>query len=219
MAKVLLGVTGSVAAIRTPELYQELKQAGHQVRILATRAALYFFDPARLDPVARQRNPNIVTIDEDEWPGSSAGNHYRRDDKVLHIELRRWADLFAVAPLDANTLAKLAHGLSDNCLTCVWRAWDTTRPVVLAPAMNTLMWLHPLTGRHLCQLAADCGGGDAPAGLDLDELVAWINERCPRLRILGPQSKRLACGDVGVGAMADVEEIVNEIGRLLELTC
>ena len=74
MAKVLLGVTGSVAALRTPELYQELKQAGHEVKIIATRAALYFFDPARLDPadpVARHRNPNIVTIDEDEWPGSS----------------------------------------------------------------------------------------------------------------------------------------------------
>ena len=65
MAKVLLGVTGSVAAIRTPDLYQQLKQAGHQVKIIATRAALYFFDPARLDTVgtvARQRNPDVVTI-------------------------------------------------------------------------------------------------------------------------------------------------------------
>jgi phosphopantothenoylcysteine decarboxylase len=212
MANILLGATGSVAAIRVPELYRQLRLAGHAVKVVATRAALYFFDPATLDR-------EVVVLDEDEWPGRDEGRLWQRDEPVLHIELRRWADLFAVAPLDANTLAKLAHGLSDNCLTCVWRAWDTTRPVVLAPAMNTLMWLHPLTGRHLCQLAADCGGGDAPAGLDLDELVAWINERCPRLRILGPQSKRLACGDVGVGAMADVEEIVNEIGRLLELTC
>jgi phosphopantothenoylcysteine decarboxylase len=212
MANILLGATGSVAAIRVPELYRQLRLAGHAVKVVATRAALYFFDPAALDR-------EVVVLDEDEWPGRDEGRLWQRDEPVLHIELRRWADLFAVAPLDANTLAKLAHGLSDNCLTCVWRAWDTTRPVVLAPAMNTLMWLHPLTGRHLRQLAADCGGGEAPAGLDLDELVAWINERCSRLRIVGPQSKRLACGDVGVGAMADVEEIVNEIGRLLELPC
>jgi phosphopantothenoylcysteine decarboxylase len=211
MAKVLLGVTGSVAAIRTPELYQQLKQAGHQVRIVATRAALYFFDPARLDPVARHRNPDIVTIDEDEWPGSSAGNHYRRDDKVLHIELRRWADLLLIAPLDANTLAKLVVGLADNCLTCVWRAWDPARPVILAPAMNTLMWEHRLTTRHLRQLAADAGAGVAPDNLDLDSLIAWMNRECLGLKIVPPVSKRLACGDVGVGAMADLKEIMAKV--------
>ncbi|HEV3085522.1 MAG TPA: flavoprotein [Gemmataceae bacterium] len=211
MAKVLLGVTGSVAAIRTPELYQQLKQAGHQVRIVATRAALYFFDPARLDPVARHRNPDVVTIDEDEWPGSSAGNHYRRDDKVLHIELRRWADLLLIAPLDANTLAKLVVGLADNCLTCVWRAWDPARPVILAPAMNTLMWEHRLTTRHLRQLAADAGAGVAPDNLDLDSLIAWMNRECLGLKIVPPVSKRLACGDVGVGAMADLKEIMAKV--------
>jgi phosphopantothenoylcysteine decarboxylase len=211
MAKVLLGVTGSVAAIRTPELYQQLKQAGHQVRIVATRAALYFFDPARLDPVARHRNPDIVTIDEDEWPGSSAGNHYRRDDKVLHIELRRWADLLLIAPLDANTLAKLVVGLADNCLTCVWRAWDPARPVILAPAMNTLMWEHRLTTRHLRQLAADAGAGVAPDNLDLDSLIAWMNRECLGLKIVPPVNKRLACGDVGVGAMADLKEIMAKV--------
>jgi len=211
MAKVLLGVTGSVAAIRTPELYQELKQAGHQVRIVATRAALYFFDPARLDPVARHRNPDIVTIDEDEWPGSSEGNRYHREDKVLHIELRRWADLLLIAPLDANTLAKLVAGLADNCLTCVWRAWDPARPVILAPAMNTLMWEHRLTTRHLRQLAADAGAGVAPDNLDLDSLITWMNRECLGLKIVPPVSKRLACGDVGVGAMADLKEIMAKV--------
>ena len=57
----------------------------------------------------------------------TAGADQRTDD-VLHIELRRWADLLLIAPLDANTLAKLASGLSDNCLTCVWRAWDPSGP-------------------------------------------------------------------------------------------
>src|SRR5262249_44727762 len=126
MANVLLGVTGSVAAVRTPPLYEQLKQADHRVKVVATQAALYFFDPAALDPLPRERperNPEVVQLDEDEWPGRLTGRRYQREDPVLHIELRRWADLFLLAPLDANTLAKLAHGLADNCLTCVWRAW------------------------------------------------------------------------------------------------
>ena len=218
MANVLLGATGSVAAIRVPELYRQLRLAGHAVKVVATRSALYFFNPAGLDPIGGQqpqRNPATVILDEDEWPGREQGQLWQRDDPVLHIELRRWADLFVIAPLDANTLAKLANGLSDNCLTCVWRAWDTARPVVLGPAMNTLMWQHPLTSRHLRQLAADCGGGDMPAGLDLDSVVAWINQHCARLRIVGPQSKRLACGDVGLGAMAEVAEVVAAVGDLI----
>lgn len=210
MANVLLGVTGSVAAIRTPDLYHALKQAGHNVKIVATRAALYFFDPASLDPLpGPKRNPEVVALDEDEW----SGNQYRRDDPVLHIELRRWADLFLIAPLDANTLAKLAAGLADNCLTCVWRAWDPARPVLLAPAMNTLMWEHPLTARHLRQLAAD---KNPPASLSLDETVAWINANCEKLKVIPPQSKRLACGDVGVGAIADVGIIVAQVCAALK---
>ena len=211
MANILLGVTGSVAAIRTPALYEQLKRAGHRVKVVATKAALYFFDPAGLDPAdpgRPERNPEVVILDADEWPGRAEGQRYGRDDPVLHIELRRWADLLLIAPLDANTLAKLAAGLADNCLTCVWRAWDPDRPVVLAPAMNTLMWEHRLTGRHLRQLAGDAGAGTAPAELDPEALVDWVNRACPKLRVVAPVSKRLACGDVGVGAMAGLEDIV-----------
>jgi phosphopantothenoylcysteine decarboxylase len=213
MANVLLGVTGSVAAIRTPLLYEELKRTGHRVKVVATQASLYFFDPAILDPAdpARPaRNREVTFLDEDEWPGRSAGGLYQREDPVLHIELRRWAELLVIAPLDANTLAKLAQGLCDNCLTCVWRAWDPDRPVVLAPAMNTLMWEHPLTARHLRQLT----GERTPAGLNQDELVTWINAHTPRLRVVSPQSKRLACGDVGIGAMAEVGDIVLAVGTM-----
>src|SRR5262249_60483542 len=123
--------------------------------------------PAALDPADTthpHRNPEVMILDADEWPGAAEGKRYRRDDPVLHIELRRWADLFLTAPLDANTLAKLANGLSDNCLTCVWRAWDTSRPAVLVPAMNTLMWQHPATARHLRQLAADAGRAGPQGG-------------------------------------------------------
>jgi phosphopantothenoylcysteine decarboxylase len=215
MARILLGVTGSVAAIRTPMLYEEIKRAGHEVRVVATQAALYFFDPARLDPLDPAhpaRNPAVVVLDEDEWPGLAEGRRYEREEPVLHIELRRWAEVLVIAPLDANTLAKLANGLSDNCLTCVWRAWDPARLMILAPAMNTLMWEHRLTQRHLRELA----GRPAPEGLDLDGLVAWINTNCPRLCVVAPQSRRLACGDVGIGAMAEPAEIVAVMQSLLE---
>jgi len=211
MANVLLGVTGSVAALRTPALYAQLKKAGHAVKVVTTRSSLYFFDALALDPVGTEsptRNREAVIFDEDEWPGLSAGRRYERADDVLHIELRRWADVLLIAPLDANTLAKLAIGLSDNCLTCVWRAWDPARPVILAPAMNTLMWEHPITVRHLSQLAADAGAGSPPGESGLEEMMDWINRGSRNLRIVPPISKRLACGDVGVGAMAGLEDIV-----------
>jgi phosphopantothenoylcysteine decarboxylase len=185
MANVLLGVTGSVAAILTPSLFRALQQAGHQVKVVATQAALYFFDPVELDGRHGQRNCDVVILDEDEWPGQ----RWQRGDPVLHIELRRWASVLLIAPLDANTLTKLALGICDNCLTCVWRAWDRGRPAVLAPAMNTLMWEHPASARHMQQVTDDFGTG-------------------ARLHVVQPAIKRLACDDVGVGAMAPVDEIV-----------
>jgi phosphopantothenoylcysteine decarboxylase len=218
MANVLLGVTGSVAAIHTPDLYAGLKHAGHRIKVIATQAALYFFDPAAIDPTDPRRparNPEVVIVDEDEWPGRGAGRRYQREDTVLHIELRRWAQVLLIAPLDANTLAKLANGLSDNCLTCVWRAWDPDRPIVLAPAMNTLMWEHPLTERHLRQLGLDARAGQAPADLNRDGLVCWINDHCARLHVVPPQSKRLACGDVGAGALAVPEYLIAAVRTML----
>jgi phosphopantothenoylcysteine decarboxylase len=220
MANVLLGATGSVAAIRVPQLFDALTAAGHAVRIVATDAATYFFDPAAIRgkpadsagtspwPPTTTRDRSLVILDADEWPGRDAGRRYDRDDAVLHIELRKWADLLVIAPLDANTLAKLAVGLCDNCLTCVWRAWDPAKPVVLAPAMNTMMWEHPFTRRHLKALAADAGAAHLPMHLDDDQLIAQINERSKTLRIVAPVSKALACGDVGVGGLAEVGAIV-----------
>jgi len=213
VANVLLGVTGSVAALKTPELYAALVAAGLRVRVVATQASLYFFDPRALDPSRPERNPEVVVLDEDEWPGREEGELARRGDAVLHIELRKWANLLLIAPLDANTLAKLANGLADNCLTCLNRAWDQARPIVLAPAMNTLMWEHPATRRHLLQLAADAGATSPPSGGDLLALVDWMNEECPRLRVVPPQSKRLFCADVGVGAMAEVADIVTAVKK------
>jgi phosphopantothenoylcysteine decarboxylase len=210
MANILLGVTGSVAAVKTPLLYEMLRRLGHTIKIVATQASLYFFDPADLPR-------GSLVQDEDEWPGRSEGRRWQRDDEVLHIQLRRWADLLLIAPLDANTLAKLANGLADNCLTCVWRAWESGRPVLLAPAMNTLMWQHPATGRHLRQIATDMGT-TPPAGLALDDLLNWINAHCPRLRIVAPEDRRLACGDVGVGAMAALDTIAAVVQSVVDST-
>jgi len=196
MANVLLGVTGSVAAIRTPALFDALTEAGHVVKVVATESAFYFFD-------AKGLPPGTLNRDADEWPGQ----RYRRDDPVLHIELRKWADVFVIAPLDANTLAKLAYGLADNCLTCVARAWDLAQPMILAPAMNTLMWEHPVTGRHLTELALD-RDLSPPDTNDPDQLAAWINIQRGPLRVVGPIEKRLACGDVGIGGMSEVPDIV-----------
>jgi phosphopantothenoylcysteine decarboxylase len=201
MANVLIGATGSVAATRMPRLYESLIADGHAVKIVATDAALYFFDAN----FAGQSD--VVHRDADEWPGE----RYQRDDRVVHIELRKWADLFLIAPLDANTLAKLALGLCDNCLTCVWRAWDPAKPVILAPAMNTLMWQNAFTRKHLRAIAADFGASHVPGHLDDALLIAQINDRAKRFRIVPPIEKTLVCGDTGIGAMAEMPELIQAV--------
>lgn len=198
MRKILLGVTGSVAATRTPILTQSLIDAGFEVRVVATERSLYFFDPAEC--------PCSIICDADEW----VNERYQRGDVVPHIDLRNWAELLLFAPIDANTLAKLAVGLCDNTLTCVWRAWDVTKPIMLAPAMNTTMWEHPFTAKHLRMIGADFGAGHVPGHLALPDMIRQINDRSKLLRIIEPIVKELACGDVGIGAMAEVADIVHE---------
>jgi phosphopantothenoylcysteine decarboxylase len=216
MGRVLLGVTGSVAAVKTREVLAGLRSAGHEVKVAPTAAALSFFDPAELDAISTPgslpvRGQRVRYVDADEWPD---GRLFRLGEPVLHIELRKWAELLLIAPLDANTLAKLALGLCDNLLTCVYRAWDFFRPVVLAPAMNTLMWEHPATARHLAQLALDHGAAP-PLPSGLDDLCRAINDQCAALRVVPPVSKRLACGDEGTGGMAGVEELVAAVSQAL----
>ncbi len=214
MAQVVLGVTGSVAAIRTPSLFAALRAQNHAVRVVATEPSLYFFHPGELttargeDAEAADSHPGPLFRDRDEWPGS----RYHRGDPVLHIEFRNWADLLVVAPLDANTLAKLALGLCDNFLTCLFRAWDFSKPVILAPAMNTLMWRNPVTARQIGQLLLDHGDSvSLPSGWSLDTAPEHFARHAPSLILIPPQSKRLACGDVGLGAMAEVATIAEVV--------
>ncbi|NWW72902.1 COAC decarboxylase, partial [Climacteris rufus] len=154
---VLVGVTGSVAALKLPLLVTELlKIPGLEVKVVTTERAKHFYNA--------QEIPVTLHDDEDEWQASlvrfadpqplSPQLWKGRSDPVLHIELRRWADLMVVAPLDANTLAKIANGICDNLLTCVIRAWDLSKPLLFCPAMNTAMWEHPITAQQLQQLQA-----------------------------------------------------------------
>ncbi|KAI8148961.1 flavoprotein [Fennellomyces sp. T-0311] len=180
---ILVGATGSVASIKIPEIVDVLSQnPNFNVRVVPTKAAHFFF-------TQDQVNAEIFT-DEQEW-----AIWKKKTDPVLHIELRNWADVMLIAPLDANTLAKIANGLCDNLLTCILRAWDISKPVIVCPAMNTNMWNHPFTAKHLGVLRDALG-----------------------FKIIDPISKTLACGDTGIGAMeepkniaAKVESIINEL--------
>ncbi len=201
MPKILLGVTGSVAAIRTPELARALHDSGHEVRIVATEPALYFFDPSDLETGVS------LFRDAYEWPGS----RYERGQPILHIELRKWADVYVLAPLDAHSLGRFALGLSDNLVSSVFRAWDFSRPVVLAPAMNTFMWESPVTRRHLAQMLEDRGDGRQPNDWTLEQAPEVFARHAPGIVLVPPQSKRLACGDVGTGAMAEVVQIAETV--------
>lgn len=179
--KVLVGASGSVAAVRVPRLITQLRNLGADVRLIVTDGGKHFVS-------AEEPIPNNVTTyrDEDEWSAWS-----RLSDPVLHIVLRKWADILVIAPTSANTLAKLANGLCDNLLTCVARAWPLkctdAKPLLVAPAMNTYMWQHPITTTHLASLAAF------------------------GITIIPPVSKTLACGDEGLGAMEEIPNIVRHV--------
>jgi len=195
MSNVLLGVSGSVAAVKWAQLCHGLASGGASVRVIFTSAAQHFatdvcekYDPVSWAQAQRHIAAGRVQLfnDIDEW------KDYRsvHSDAVLHIELRKWADALVIAPLSANTLGKLANGLCDNLLTSVCRAWDFSKPMVLCPAMNTMMWEHPLTARQL----------DAVKSFRPDAVSVVV-----------PVSKTLACGDSGTGALAAVPDIIASV--------
>ena len=174
--KVLVGCTGSVATIKIPEIVEQLMSRGFEVQVVATECAKHFLKDISMGAK--------IWSDENEW---SMWNG--RGDPVLHIELRKWADLLVISPLDANTLAKMAQGLCDNLLTCIVRAWDLDKPLLFCPAMNTHMWNHPLTQEHITKI----------------KNFGYVEIPCI--------SKTLMCGDTGPGAMADVLTIVDAVAK------
>lgn len=176
---VLIACCGSVAAIKIPELvrlFSECSEFEFEIKVITTERATHFFAKHELiDGVE-------CLGDQDEW-----SRWQRRGDDVLHIELGKWADVLVIAPLDANTLGKMANGLCDNLVLCTSRAWDFDKPLLFCPAMNTRMWTHPITAQHI------------------QKLREWghIEVQCIE--------KTLMCGDTGIGAMAKTEHIVQMV--------
>ncbi len=168
MARILLGITGGIAAYKACELVRLLVKAGHDVLPLPTPAAERFVRAETFFALAR-KSPST-----DPYP---------------HLER---ADLLVIAPLTANTLAKLAHGLADDVLTEA--ALAHRGPVLVAPAMNTRMWEHEATQANAATLRA--------RGVEL----------------IGPEAGELAEGEVGAGRMSEPEAIARRIEELLDAT-
>ena len=134
---IVLGVTGGIAAYKSPDLVRRLRERGHSVRVVMTRAACEFITPLTLQAVSGQP---VHTELLDTAAEAAMG----------HIELARWADIVVVAPATADFLAKLAHGLADDLLCALCLA--TGAPLVVAPAMNRFMWAAPATRANCATL-------------------------------------------------------------------
>src|SRR3954470_24851485 len=158
MARILLGVTGGIAAYKSVELARLAIKAGHSVRVVQTPASLQFVGKATFEGITGAP----VLVDEFEpdpargaFPGDAAPDHAA----ISHLELVRRADVYAVVPASANTIAKLAHGIADNLLTSA--ALASTAPLLIAPAMNDRMWRHPATQTNV-QLLRERGATIVP---------------------------------------------------------
>lgn len=166
---VALGVSGGIAAYKAAEIVRGLTKAGAEVQVLVTANATRFVTPLTLQTLSGRR---------------VLANPFEADaeDTVQHVDLARRAAVLAVAPATANTLARFANGLAEDLLSTFYTAF--TRPVVVAPAMNTRMWLHPATQRNL----------------------AVLKER--GVRVIDPESGWLAERESGWGRLADPDRIV-----------
>lgn len=205
---LLLAASGSVATIKLPNIVQGLSEATNlSIRIIVTSSAAKFLqgqspEQPSLHEIAKFTNVDAIHYDEDEWK-----TLWTRGAPILHIELRRWADILVIAPLSANTLAKITNGICDNLLTSVVRAWQvednalnsSQRRIIVAPAMNTAMWRHPLTKQQLSLFCDDNKPGP----------WHWI-------QVLMPVEKTLACGDTGDGAMRPWNEIVHVVKQYMQ---
>jgi phosphopantothenoylcysteine synthetase/decarboxylase len=175
---VILGVTGSIAACRAVDLASSLVKAGCEVHVVMTADALRFVTPLPFKTLSR--NP-VVTDLYDEAEGW----------KPSHIELADQADLLLIAPATTNTLAKLACGLANDALSCIALALNTEAQVLIAPAMNGKMWLHPATQAN----------------------VGILKQR--GALFIGPEKGLLSCGYEGIGRLWPVDDIARKVASLL----
>ena len=174
----MLGVTGSIAAHKAIDLASLLTKDGFGVHVTMTADALRFITPLPFKTMSR--NPVVTDLyDEEEgW-------------KPAHIELADNVDLLLIAPATANIIAKLAHGIADDALTCIALASKPSAKTLIAPAMNGKMWQHPATQQNVATLKA--------RGIEF----------------IGPDEGLLSCGYEGVGRLWPVEKIAERARVLL----
>lgn len=173
MKRVLLIVGGGIAAYKACELVRLLRKAGHQVTPVLTKAGEQFVTPMAL--AALSGSPVYTSL----WD-------LKDEVEMGHIELSRAADFILVCPATADLLAKMAAGLADDLATTLLLATD--KPVVVAPAMNVRMWLHPATRRNVEQLKAD------------------------GVSVVEPDEGEMACGEFGPGRLAEPQAILDRLG-------
>jgi phosphopantothenoylcysteine decarboxylase len=168
MSKIIvLGVTGSIAAYKAIDLASLLTKAGHQVHVVMTSDALKFVTPLVTD----------LYDEEEGW-------------KPTHITLADSADMLLIAPATANVIAKMAHGIADDALTCIALALNPKAKVVIAPAMNGKMWGHPATQQN----------------------VAIVQAR--GAVFIGPDTGMLSCGYEGTGRLEVVDQIAKRVEQV-----
>ena len=175
--RIILGVTGSVAVHKAVDLASQLTKCDCDVQVVMTPDALHFITPLLFKTLSRHSVITSLYDDDEGW-------------KPAHIQMADEADLLLVAPATANTLAKMALGIADNALTCIALALNPNAKLLLAPAMNGKMWMHPATQQH----------------------VQTLGER--GAQFIGPDEGLLACGYEGLGKMVAVEKIAS---RALEM--
>ena len=172
--KIVLGVTGSIAAHKAADLASLLAKANFDVRVVMTADAQHFITPLPFKTLTR--NPVVTNLyDEEEgW-------------QPAHIRLADEADLLLISPATANVIAKLAHGIADDALSCIALALNPQTKILIAPAMNGKMWLHPAT----------------------QENVATLKKR--GAEFIGPDEGMLSCGYEGIGRLWPVDKIAERV--------
>ena len=183
LRKIVLGVTGGIAAYKSAELVRLLKERGDHVQVVMTRHAQEFIRPLTFAALSGEK---VIT---DLF--SDSGSEETLQSAVEHIGVAQESNLLLVAPATADILAKFSHGIADDFLTTMYLAF--TGPVVVAPAMNTNMWNHPATRANLAAL------------------------RKRGVSVVDPDEGSLACGMIGPGRLADLNEIVRAVDGALRL--
>lgn len=175
--KILLGITGSIAAYKAAELVRLLRDLGMEVRVVLSESGSVFITPMTLQALSGQKVYQTLLDAENEAAMS-------------HIDLARWADLIVIAPATANFMAKIALGLADDLLSTLCLA--TSAPIVIAPAMNRLMWENSATQQHINTL------------------------HVRNIKIWGPGHGSQACGEIGAGRMLEPEELAAKIQNFFQ---